>query len=95
MKLTPFKRYLPGFVLLCLSGLAIAVFSTVILFLSYQVRPTYSIEMGDAFDRHYLLDGFFAIESNPDLTYRWTSVFSKLEIKGVGEQPFKFKIEML
>lgn len=95
MKLTLLNRFSPRFVPFFLSGLAIVVFSTMVLFLSYQVRPTYSIQMGNAFDRHYLLDGFYAIESNPDLTYRWTGGFSKVEIKGVGKQPFKLRIEML
>jgi hypothetical protein len=38
---------------------------------------------------------FYAIESTPDLTYRWTGSFSKVEIKGVGKQSFKLRIEML
>src|SRR5690349_2905738 len=95
MKLTRFNRHLPGFALPVLSGLAIVLFAALALFLSYQARPTYTVNMGSDFDRLYLLDGFYAIETNPEhLVYRWTGGFSKLEIKGVARQPLKLKIEM-
>jgi hypothetical protein len=95
MNLTRFNRHLPGFGLSGLAGLAIVLVAALALFLSYQVRPTYTVNMGSDFDHLYLLDGFYAIETNPDhLVYRWTSGFSKLEIKGVARQPLKLKIEM-
>ncbi len=95
MNLTRFNRHLPGPGLPALAGLAIVLFAALALFLSYQARPTYTVNMGQDFDRLYLLDGFYAIETNPEhLAYRWTSGFSRLEIKGTGRQPLKLKIEM-
>ena len=76
-----------------LSFAGVALFALLALSLAYQVRPSYTVNVGGRDDRAFV-DGFYAREpaqppkdyTGPD--YRWTGAQSTVYVPGVGAQPF-------
>jgi hypothetical protein len=88
-----FKRRLVNLVFLPL--VILSIFSVAITTLGYQIKPTFKVDMGLPADRHYLTDGFYAIEKYQDFTYRWTRGYMEIRLNGLGQQNYKLKVTMV
>jgi hypothetical protein len=59
----------------------------------YQVKSTYTVDVGGLTDDAYLSD-FHAKEKADDQTYRWSRGGSVVDLPGVGNQPVKLSIRV-
>lgn len=61
----------------------LALISIAVLFVAYQAKPRFEIDVGEHGDTFYVRD-FHDIEQVDDLSYRWTSGRSYIVLPGIG-----------
>lgn len=73
----------------------IVIVAAVLVSLAYQVRPVDKLSMGDSSLNPFLGTGFYAIEKNSSISYRWLADEAILDLKGIGRQPLKLTMEIV
>lgn len=67
----------------CRTIYLLAMISVIMLFLAYQVKRPFEIDLGEQGDEAYL-DNFWEIETADDLSYRWSSDRSSIFLPAIG-----------
>ncbi|HEX9987981.1 MAG TPA: hypothetical protein VGE45_05815 [Chloroflexia bacterium] len=68
--------------------------AVVLITLAYQVRPAYTLNMANEYDRFYLHDGWHEVEQNEQFSFRWTEGYATARFKGVARQPLRLGLTM-
>jgi hypothetical protein len=79
---------------LLLPLLLVGSVAVVLITLAYQVRPSYTLNMANDYDRFYLHDGWHEVEQNEQFSFRWTEGYATARFKGVGRQPLRLALTL-